>query len=152
MSQRGLQRLPILGGTYLTAALPDATACAQMFAQVSDVAGVGVGLMWSDGVTWHQIPFSAQKIRITTAADGTLTWTYPIPYPAGYIPRVSAIAEAVAGNTDVINVQLDGAPTNLQAKFRVTRTQQSVVALLGLTLLSIPASVGATVLHIEVFG
>lgn len=144
--------LPILGGTYLVANLPDATSVAQMFAQVSDVPGVGVGLMWSDGTQWRSIPFSAQKYRVQTAADGTYTLTFSTAYPSGFTPRVSAIAEATAGSTDVFNVQLDGPVTNTQAKFRVTRTQLSLVSLLGFNLVSVPASVGATWIHIEVFG
>lgn len=154
MGQRSANMLPILPGSYLVAALPDAASVAQMFAQVSDISGVGAGLMWSDGATWRQIPFSAQKIRVQTATDGTYTYTYPIAYPGGYIPRVSAIAEATSGSTDVINIQVDGVPTNTQTKFRVTRAPLTSVPLIGLTL-AVPvaaASVGATWIHIEVFG
>lgn len=152
MGQRTSNILPILPVAGLTANLPAPSDAALMFAQVTDVPGVGTGLMWSDGSQWRSIPFSAQKVRIQTASDGTLTWTYPVAFPSSYIPRISVVAEATAGTTDVVNVQIDGTPTNTQAKFRVTRTQQSVVALLGLTILSVPASVGATWLHIEVFG
>lgn len=94
---------------------------------------------------------SAQNCQarvVTTATDGTITWTYPVAYGAGVVPVIEAISQATAGSTDVINVQLDGAPTNTQAKLRVTRTQQSVVALIGLTVLSVPASVGATNVHV----
>lgn len=89
-----------------------------------------------------------QRAVVTTASDGTYTWVYPSAYGAGVVPVVTSVAQATAGSTDVINVQLDGAPTNTQAKFRVTRTQQSVVALLGLTILSVPSSPGATQLHV----
>jgi len=143
---------PPITGTYTNATLPDPAQFDNKFIEVTDIPGVGQGLMWSDGTAWKSIPFSAQKVRVQTAADGTLTWVYPLAYPAGYIPRISAIAEAPAGSTDVINAQMDGQPTNTQAKFRVTRTQQTVVSLLGLTILAVPASVGATWIHIEVFG
>lgn len=152
MGSRSNNSWPPIAQLYTTAGLPDATAFPLQFAQVSDIPGVGLGLMWSDGTTWHSIPFSAQKLRVQTAADGTYTFAYPIAYPAGYVPRLSALVEAPSGSTDVINIQVDGVPTNTQAKFRVTRTQQSVVALLGLTILSIPASVGVQWIHIEVFG
>lgn len=85
----------------------------------------------------------------TTATDGTYTWTYPVAYPAGTVPNVQGNVQATAGSTDVLNAQLDGVPTNTQAKFRVTRTVQSVVALLGLTILSIPTSIGAQKLHLR---
>lgn len=91
---------------------------------------------------------STQAKTITTAVDGTVTWTYPVAYPSGQVPIVVGVAQATFGATDVINVQLDGTPTNTAAKFRVTRTQQSVVALIGLTILSVPASVGATTLYV----
>lgn len=90
-----------------------------------------------------------QRQTLTTASDGTVTWTYPVPYGAGVVPWVGATAQATQGSTDVINVQLDGAPTNTQAKFRVTRTQITVAALLGLNILSVPASPGATVIKVS---
>lgn len=90
-----------------------------------------------------------QRAKLTTATDGTVTWTYPIPYGVGVVPNIQAIVQAGAGTTDVNNVQIDGVPTSTQCKFRVTRTQLSTVALLGLTILSIPASVGAQVIHVE---
>lgn len=88
-----------------------------------------------------------QRDRQQTTITGTYTWVFPVPYASGVVPICEAIVEAPVGSTDVINVQLDGAPTNTQAKFRVTRTQQSVVALIGLTILSIPTSVGVQWLH-----
>lgn len=89
-----------------------------------------------------------QARTLTTAVDGTVTWTYATPYGAGVVPIIEGMAQATFASTDVINLQLDGAPTNTAAKFRVTRTQQTVVALIGLTVLSIPASVGATTIHV----
>lgn len=90
-----------------------------------------------------------QKARVLTSTAGTYTWTYAVPYPAGMIPNIQSLAEYTAGSTDVINVQLDGAPTNTQAKFRVTRTAVTVVSLLDLSILSVPASPGAIQLQLQ---
>lgn len=98
------------------------------------------------GATGADGLLSIQRARVTTAADGTYTWTFPTPFAA--TPRVWAIVITAAGVTDVFNVQVDGTPTITQAKFRVNRTQLSVVALLGLTILSVPSSVGATTVDI----
>lgn len=136
--------LPIEQTVYTMATVPDAWQYRQRFVQVSDAPGVGAGLLYSDGTTWRGVAFSAQKIRAQTAADGTLTWIYPTPFASGTIPKIIVVAEAPSGSTDVINAQTDGPPTSTQVKIRVTRTQQSVVALLGLTILSIPASPGVT--------
>lgn len=137
-------KLPINVPVYTMATLPDAWENRNLFIQVSDISGVGIGLMYSDGSIWRSIPFSAQRTRVQTAADGTYTWTYPTPFASGTIPKIFVVAEGGAGVTDVINAQTDGAPTNTQCKVRVTRTNQSAVALLGLTILSVPASPGAT--------
>lgn len=89
-----------------------------------------------------------QSSRATTATDGTYTWTYPVAYGAGIVPIIECLSQATSGSTDVINCQLDGAPANTAAKFRITRTQVTVVSLLGLSILSVPASPGATNIHI----
>lgn len=91
---------------------------------------------------------NTQRIRAVTDTTGVYTWTYPNAYAAGVVPVIEATAEGASGSTDVINVQTNGAPTNTSVTVRVTRTQQSVVALLGLTILSIPATVGATTVNI----
>lgn len=86
---------------------------------------------------------------VTTTTAGTYTWTYPNAYASGVVPIVQSLAQGASGSTNVVNVQLDGVPTNTQAKFRVTLTQLSVVSLIGLTILSVPTSPGAIVLHVE---
>jgi hypothetical protein len=88
-----------------------------------------------------------QTAIATTATDGTYTWAYPQAFSSPPSDCMG-IAQATAGSTNMLNVQIDGAPTATQAKFKVTQTQLSVVALLGLTILSVPAS-SATVIHIE---
>lgn len=97
----------------------------------------------------HVHPSTLRKARLQTAVNGTLTWVFDVPFPNGTIPRINAIAETGVGNTDVVNVQVEGTPTATQAVLRVTRTNQTVVGLLGLTILSIPASVGATWVHLS---
>lgn len=95
----------------------------------------------------HTHASKARKARITSAADGSLTWTFNPPFTNGVTPIISAIAETVSGVTDVINVQVEGTPTATSASLRVTRTNRSTVALIGLTILSLPSSPGATVVH-----
>lgn len=135
---------PINQPVYTVASMPAASERQYQFVQVSDAPGVGAGLMYSDGFVWRGVAFSAQKVRVQTAADGTYTWVYPTSFAAGNIPKIFAVAEAPAGSTDIFNVQTDGPPTATQCKIRVTRGQMSAVSLLGLTILSFPANVGAT--------
>lgn len=95
----------------------------------------------------HTHASKARKARLTTATDGTVTWTFSPPFAAGVVPRVVAVAETAVGVTDVINVQIEGTPTNTSCKLRANRTTRSVAAVLGLTILSVPGSVGATLVH-----
>lgn len=102
----------------------------------------------------HTHASKARKDRLQTAADGTLTWTYkdingdPAPFGVGVVPRIVAVAETAEGVTDVINAQIVGTPGNASCKIAVTRTQRSAVALLGLTILSLPSSPGVTWVHL----
>ncbi|HEX7933237.1 MAG TPA: hypothetical protein VF573_09200 [Paraburkholderia sp.] len=91
----------------------------------------------------HTHASKIRKSRIAVSA-ATYTWTYPTPFGAGVVPICNGIAETAPSATDLINIQIDGAPTNTQCTFRITRYQQSVVSLIGLTTLSlngVPASV-----------
>lgn len=86
-----------------------------------------------------------QSASATTDTTGLYAWTYPVAYGAGVVPIVWAMAEGPNPSAGVlVNIQLQGPPTNTSCSFRVTKTNQAVVALLGLTILSVPASVGAT--------
>jgi len=100
----------------------------------------------------HVHASKTRRSRLQTASNGTLTWTYPVAFDAGVVPQIMAIVETADGVTDVVNVQIEGTPTNTSAKIRVNRTQQSVVSLLGLTILSVPASVGVQWVHLSAFG
>jgi len=66
---------------------------------------------------------------------GTFTWVYPVPFGAGVVPICNGIAQTATGITDLINVQIDGAPTNTQCVFRITRYSQSFLSLLGINIL-----------------
>lgn len=95
----------------------------------------------------HTHASKARKIRAQCATDGTLTWTFNPPFSSGVTPIITAVAETGVGVTDVVNVQVEGTPTSTSAKLRVNRTNKSNSALLSLTVLSVPASVGVTWVH-----
>lgn len=90
-----------------------------------------------------------QSATVTTDTAGLYTWTYPIPFGTGIVPQCWAQAQgpSPAGGV-LVNIQNEGIATNTSRAFRVTKTNASVVALIGLTILSIPASVGATTIDI----
>lgn len=95
----------------------------------------------------HTHASTLRKARLQSGSDGLLTWVFDTPFPAGVIPRVTAIAETANATTDVVNVQVEGTPTNTQVVLRVTRTTRSTVSLIGLTILSLPSSPGVTWVH-----
>lgn len=96
----------------------------------------------------HTHASKARKDRLQTATNGTLTWTYSTAFGAGVVPRISAIAETTGGTSDIYNVQIVGTPTNTSCQILCNRVQQSVAAVLGLTVLSVPASPGVTWVHL----
>lgn len=112
---------------------------------VADTGALGDDLRYA--LANHTHASKARKIRVQTAADGTVTWAFNPPFANGVVPIVVAVEEAAAGITDVINVQVVDAPTNTGVKLLVNRTNRSVVALIGLTILSVPASPGVTWVH-----
>lgn len=114
---------------------------------VSDTGAIGT-TPTKFSIEGHTHASKARKARVTTATDGSYTWTFDTPFDVGVVPIIVGVAETGVGVTDVINLQVEGTPTNTGAKIRVTRTQRSVVALIGLTILSIPASPGATIVHL----
>lgn len=94
----------------------------------------------------------ATAARATTDTSGLYAWTYPAScLNAGHIPYITAVAEGPnpqAGSN--VNVQLEGAPSASMASFRVTKTANTTVALLGLTITVAVtgASIGATTLDL----
>lgn len=77
----------------------------------------------------HTHASKARKRRLGVSAS-TYTWIYPTPFAAGVVPICNGIGETAAGVTDLINVQLDGPPTNTQCKFRITRISPGLLSLL----------------------
>jgi len=112
---------------------------------VSDSGSVGSVLRYA--MENHTHASKARKERILSAADGTITWIYSTPFANGVVPRIVAVAEVASGVTDVVNVQIVDTPTNTQCKLLVNRTNRATVALIGLTVLSVPTSPGATWVH-----
>ena len=112
---------------------------------VADTGKVGSTMRYA--LEDHTHASKARKERMQSAADGTITWVYSTPFAAGVVPRIVAIAEVASGVTDVVNVQVVDPPTNTQCKLLVNRTSRSVVSLIGLTVLSVPAQPGATWVH-----
>lgn len=112
---------------------------------VADSSVLGTSSLYA--LANHTHASKVRKIRMQTAADGSLTWTFSPPFAAGVTPIVLAVAEAASGVTDVINAQVVDTPTNTGCKLLVNRTQRSAVALLGLTILSVPSSPGVTWVH-----
>lgn len=91
----------------------------------------------------------ASKIRrqiVNIGAVSTYTWVYPVPFDAGVIPACNGIAQVVAGNTDLYNVQILGVPTNIQCVFQISRVSAGLLSLL-LGALSINPTPGSITLH-----
>lgn len=80
---------------------------------------------------------------IGVAAAGLFTWTFPTAFASP--PRV--VAGIQSATFDIYDVKVT-AVSATSCTVQVGRTQASAVALLGLTILSVPSSVGATVVHI----
>lgn len=112
---------------------------------VSDSGALGNVLEYA--LSDHTHASKVRKARIQSATDGTIAWTFATPFDVGVVPIVLAVAEVASGVTDVVNVQVVGSTTNTGANLLVNRTNKSVVALIGLTILSVPASPGATFVH-----
>lgn len=70
-----------------------------------------VGAAGRDGI------LSIQRALLTTAADGSVVWTYPAPFAAGVVPVISAIC-AAGGVPHVVQVE---AVTNQRATLRAFR-------------------------------
>lgn len=96
----------------------------------------------------HTHASKARKARGGVSAS-TFTWVYPTPFGAGVVPICNGIAETASGVTDLINVQIDGTPTNTQCVFRITRYQQSFLSLLGLNVLTFNSTPLSIQLHMS---
>lgn len=126
----------------LTTALP--TPAVSSPPCVADTGTVGTGSSVY-ALANHTHCSKVRRGIANTDAAGLLTVAFSPAFNA--VPACQALAAPTAGTTDVINAQLDGDPTVSAATFRITRTNRSVVALIGLTVLSVPAPPGVTKLH-----
>ena len=89
--------------------------------------------------------FQLQAARVSTGSDGTVTWTFPQPYPSGVIPVISAVCEVGAGSVPYV-VQIDGVISNTSVKLKVYRVANSgLIGIVGAALFSNP---GVTTLHV----
>lgn len=97
----------------------------------------------------------AAKVRKSVAAIqsnvGTYTWTYPTAFAAGVAPLCNGIAQTAAGITDLINIQIEGTPTNTQCVFRITRYSQSFLSLLGINILGFNTAAIPISIHMTAF-
>ena len=93
----------------------------------------------------HTHASKARKQIVTmSSAASTYTWTYPVAFAAGTTPIVSAIVQVAAGNQDLFNVQVVGAPSNTQCTFQINRVSGGLLALLLGALSLNPTPVAAT--------
>lgn len=139
----GMAKTSDLTGLAKTADLP--LPATTMPPGVADSGALGSSQKYA--LENHTHASRARKARIQTGVDGSIVWTFSTPFDAGVVPRVVAVAEVPSGTTDVVNVQVVGTPTNTGCTLLVNRTNRSTVALLGLTILSLPSQPGATWVH-----
>lgn len=88
----------------------------------------------------------SKLVHSTTAmtnSAGAYTFTFPTEFSSP--PRVAATVQSATA--DIFDVKITAVSTT-SCSVQVGRTQASVVSLLGLTILSVPASVGAQTVHI----
>jgi hypothetical protein len=80
--------------------------------------------------------------RVQTDATGVYTWTFPAGCQhSSNIPYFNAVAEGPTPQGGVtVNPQVEGVPTATTVSFRVTKVTATTVALLGLTILSVPGN------------
>lgn len=113
---------------------------------VADNGSVGTGSRYALENHTH-----ASKARKSLAAVqsnvSTYTWAYPVAFDVGVAPICNGIAQTASGITDLINVQVDGVPTNTQCVFRITRYSQSFLSLLGINILGVNNTAIPITLH-----
>lgn len=86
------------------------------------------------------------RAAITTAADGTFTWTMPVACATGQLPVVSVTPEnSNAG--EIINHKLTGR-TNTTVSISVSRAVITLNGLLGLNIPVLQTSPGAATVHL----
>lgn len=93
---------------------------------VADASVVGVASPYARMDHTHA---SKARKTISAVSASTYTWTYPTAFGAGVVPICNAIAQVASGTTDLVNVQVQGTPTNTQCTFQITRYSQGLVGL-----------------------
>lgn len=138
-----------LAGKANASAVPTATSNMPM--GIADVAAQGSDAMKFEPAG-HVHPSKARKAIATVNTNvGTYTWTYPTAFGSGVVPRCSAIAQTSTGVLDLVNVQIEGDPTNTQCVFRIARYSRSFLSLLGLDILSFNTGAISVKLHMLAF-
>lgn len=96
----------------------------------------------------HTHASKARKGAAAVASNAlTYTWTYPTAFGAGVVPICNGIAQTASGVTDLVNVQIEGTPTNTQCTFRIARYSRSFLSLLGLDVLTFNSASLPITLH-----
>jgi hypothetical protein len=96
-------------------------------------------------VTWRG-PFQQAILTIPAGGTGRVTWTYPIPYAAGVIPVIEALAIRPTSSNLVYNVQTYGDPTNTSVVFEVNTINPTQGVIIGALLnITQPAPTGSKV-------
>ena len=113
---------------------------------VSDTGALGSGTRYA--LENHTHASKARKSLASVQSNvATYTWVYPVPFDVGVAPICNGIAQTVTGITDLINIQIDGVPTNTQCVFRITRYSQSFLSLLGINILGVNNTAIPITLH-----
>lgn len=118
---------------------------ADLTAKAPICANMGTGISFDSSTNTLNVAAGPviNRARITTASDGTYTWTYPIACPAATVPVLQMTPEGSAGVT--YNTVIVGTPTNTAANIKIT--QVTDIVLLTIHVLGVaPAS--ATVVHL----
>lgn len=144
----------IVAGLAICTLIPSTIVTSQNPVKAQLLGPAQPGLKGLVGATGSQGPAGpgAKSTRATTDTSGGYTWTYPSAcLNGGNVPSISAIAEGpTPQNSFNVNVQIEGVPSATVANFRVTKTQNTTVALLGLTITVsvVGTSIGTTVLDL----
>lgn len=93
----------------------------------------------------HTHPSKARKGRVLVPVGGFVDVAFATAFTTG-APLCVVVAETTAGDTNVVNAQIDGATTMSGFRIRITRTAVTNASLLGLSILSVPTQV-ATYAH-----
>jgi hypothetical protein len=121
----------------VTAAMPKPATT--MPPGVSDGGAVGSGSEYARRDHTHASK-ARKQIKVMPSAASTYTWTFA----DGVVPIVSAIVQVPAGNADLFNVQVIGAPTNTGCVFQINRASTGLLSLVTGALSINPTPVAAT--------